>query len=87
MVTIREEKLIQVYLGRRHRNILSQLVQRLGISQAEVLRRGLESLAREVFPVQDPVWQIIKLAEKDADSPDDLLVEQDRSLVEESSND
>ncbi len=86
-MTVVDEKSVQVYLGQRHCNILSQLVQRLGISQAEVWQRGLESLAREVLSVKDPAWQLIGLAGKDTDCPDDFSVEHDKYLVEESSND
>ncbi len=87
-MTIVEKKPVQVYLGQRHRNILNQLAQRLGISQAEVWQRGLESLAREVLPVEeDPAWQLIGLAGEDTDSPIDFSVGHDRYLAEESSND
>ena len=86
-MTITEKKPVQVYLGQKHRNILSQLVQQLGISQAEALRRGLESLAREVVPVEeDPAWQLIGLMGKDTDSPGDLSTNHDKYLVEWTSN-
>lgn len=87
-MTIAGKKPVQVYLGQRHRSLLSQVVQILGISQAEALRRGLESLAREVVPVEeDPAWQLIGLMGEDTDSPGDLSVEHDKYLVEWSSND
>ncbi len=81
------KKPVQVYLGQRHLNILSQLVEKLSISRAEVLRRGLESLAREVIPAkEDPAWQLIGLMGEDTDSPGDLSVNHDKYLVEWSSN-
>ncbi len=86
-MTATEKKPVQVYLNRQHLNILGQLVERLGISQAEVLRRGLESLVREVVPLEDdPAWQLIGLMGKDTDSPGDLSVEHDKYLVEWTSN-
>ncbi|MFQ6101076.1 MAG: hypothetical protein ACE5OS_07550 [Anaerolineae bacterium] len=81
------KKPVQVYLGPRHLNILSQLVEKLGVSQAEALRRGLEALAREVVPVEeDPAWQLIGLMGEDTDSPGDLSVNHDKYLVEWTSN-
>lgn len=82
-MTVAEKKPVQVYLGRRHLNILSQLVEKLGISQAEALRRGLESLARETIPPkEDPAWQLIGLMGEDTESPGDLSVEHDKYLAE-----
>ena len=87
-MSVTRKKPVQVYLGQRHLNILSQLVKKLGVSQAEALRRGLESLAREVIPAkEDPAWQLIGLMGKDTDSPGDLSVEHDKYLVEWTSND
>jgi len=77
------KKPVQVYLDQKYLNILSQLVGKLRVSQAEVLRRGLESLAREVIPVEeDPAWQLIGLAGEDADVPADWSVQHDRYLVD-----
>lgn len=87
-MAVLEKKPVQVYLGPRHLNILDTLVKKLNISQAEALRRGLESLAREVVPVEeDPAWQLIGLMGEDTDSPGDLSVNHDKYLVEWSSND
>jgi hypothetical protein len=83
-MTVTKKKSVQVYLEDRHLIFLNQLMQELGISQTEVLQRGLESLVREIL---DPVWLLIGLAGEDADGPDDLSVEHDRYLVEQSSND
>lgn len=82
-MTDTKKKSVQVYLEDRHLIFLNQLVQELGISQTEVLQRGLESLVREVL---DPAWLLIGLTGEDTDSPGDLSVEHDRYLVEQSSN-
>ncbi len=82
-MTVTEKKPVQVYLGRRHQNLLEQLVEKLGLSQAETLRRGLEALAREkIPPEEDPAWQLIGLAGEDADLPEDWSVNHDRYIVE-----
>ena len=86
-MTVLEKKPVQVYLGSRHLNILDTLVKKLNVSKAEALRRGLESLAREVVPVEeDPAWQLIGLAGEDADLATDWSVNHDRYLVEECQN-
>ncbi|OQY26213.1 MAG: hypothetical protein B6I34_00225 [Anaerolineaceae bacterium 4572_32.1] len=78
-----KKKPIQVYLDRQHLNLLGQLVESLSLSQAEVLRRGLESLAREVVPVEDdPAWQLIGLAGEDVDLPEDWSINHDHYLTE-----
>lgn len=77
------KKPVQVYLDRQHLDILSRLVRRLSVSQAEVLRRGLESLAREVVPAEeDPAWQLIGLAGEDVEVPEDWSTQHDRYLAE-----
>lgn len=86
-MTLTKKKPVQVYLGPRHLNILERLVKKLGLSQAETLRRGLEALARETIPAkEDPAWQLIGLAGEDTDSPGDLSVEHDKYLVEWTAN-
>ena len=86
-MTVLEKKPVQVYLGPRHQSILDRVVEKLDISKAEALRQGLESLAREVVPVEeDPAWQLIGLAGEDADVPNDWSVNHDRYLVEETQN-
>ncbi len=78
-----KKKPVQVYLGPRHLNILDRLVKKLGLSQAETLRRGLEALARESIPAnEDPAWQLIGLAGEDADLPKDWSVNHDRYMAE-----
>ncbi len=81
------KKPVQVYLDQKYLNILRQLVEKLRVSQAEVLRRGLESLAREVTPVEeDTAWQLIGLMGEDTNSPGDLSVEHDKYLAEWTAN-
>jgi hypothetical protein len=86
-MTVTEKKPVQVYLGRRHQNLLEQLVEKLGLSQAETLRRGLEALAREkIPPEEDPAWQLIGLMGEETESPGDLSVEHDKYLAEWAAN-
>lgn len=86
-MAVAKKKPVQVYLDQKYLGILSLLVEKLRVSQAEVLRRGLESLAREVIPVdQDPAWQLIGLMGEDTDSPGDLSVEHDKYLAEWAAN-
>ncbi len=82
-MAVAAKKPVQVYLDRRHLNILKQVVEKLGVSQAEALRRGLEALAREVIsPQEDPAWQLIGLAGEDSNLPEDWSVQHDRYLTE-----
>jgi predicted ArsR family transcriptional regulator len=65
----RSKETSKVYLDTTHQSLLADLAQRLGISQAAVLRRGLEHLAREVIPLEeDPAMKLIGLAGKDTNS-------------------
>ncbi|HET89719.1 MAG TPA: hypothetical protein ENN99_03125 [Chloroflexi bacterium] len=82
-----EKKPVQVYLGPKHLSILDRVVEKLGISKAEALRQGLESLEREVVPIEEnPAWQLVGLAGEDADLPEDWSVNHDRYLVEATRN-
>jgi len=86
-MTVVKKKPVQVYLDQTHLNILEMLVERLGISRAEALRRGLEALVREEVPVEkDPAWQLVGLAGEDADLPEDWSVQHDHYLVERTQN-
>ncbi len=86
-MTVAQKKAIRVYLDAGQQAILADLAARLGLSKAEVLRRGLDRLAREVVPPEeDPALELIGLMGEDTDSPGDLSVEHDRYLVEWSSN-
>jgi hypothetical protein len=83
MTVAEKKKPVQVYLGTTHQSLLADLAQRLGISQAAVLRQGLEHLAREVIPLEeDPAMKLIGLAGGDTDSPGDLSVHHDDYLIQ-----
>ena len=87
-MSVAEKKPVQVYLDRSYQSKLSLLTTRLGLSQAEVLRRGLDALMRNVIqPENDPAIQLIGLMGDQSGSPGDLSVEHDSYLIQESSND
>jgi hypothetical protein len=87
-LSVVEKKPVQVYLDRSYLSKLSRLASRLGVSRAEVLRRGLDALARDVIPPEeDPAVQLIGLMGDQSDSPGDLSIEHDRYLIQESCND
>ena len=82
-MAVTEKKPVQVYLDTVHQSLLTNLARRLGISQAAVLRRGLERLAREVIPPEeDPAMKLIGLAGEDTSSPGDLSIRHDDYLVQ-----
>lgn len=82
-MVVTEKKPVQVYLDTVHQSLLTNLARRLGISQAAVLRRGLERLAREVIsPEEDPAMKLIGLAGEDTNSPGDLSIRHDDYLVQ-----
>jgi hypothetical protein len=82
-MTVAEKKPVQVYLDTAHQSLLVNLAKRLGISQAAVLRRGLEHLAREVIPPEeDPAMRLIGLGGEDTDSPGDLSVRHDDYIIQ-----
>lgn len=81
-MAVTDKKPVQVYLDRRYQDMLDRLAQKLGISRAETLRRGLEALMRESVPAsKDPAWQLIGLLGEDTDSPGDLSVAHDSYLA------
>jgi hypothetical protein len=83
MTVAEKKKPVQVYLDTTHQSLLADLAQRLGISRAAVLRRGLEHLAREVVPLEeDPAMKLIGLAGEDTNSPGDLSVRHDDYLIQ-----
>lgn len=83
-----DRKPVQVYLDRTYQAKLASLADRLGVSQAEVLRQGLDALTRDLVPLEDdPAMQLIGLMGMDSESPGDLSVEHDQCIVTESSND
>lgn len=87
MIAVAEKKPVQVYLDQTQLKTLTLLAEKLGISRAAVLRRGLERLAKEAIPVEeDPALKLIGLMGEDAKSPGELSTEHDRYLVEWSAN-
>ena len=87
-MSVAKKKPVQVYLDRSYQAKLTLLATRLGISQAEVLRRGLDALVRNmVQPEDDPAMQLVGLMGDQSDSPGDLSIEHDGYVIRESSND
>lgn len=75
---------VQVYLDQRDRELLEQLVEATGLSRAELIRRGLRSLASEKLVERPPGWSMEGLigAFGDAsDAPKDLAEHHDTYLV------
>ena len=61
---VKEAAPVQVYLGREEQDRLERLVDQLGLSKSEVLRRGLDALERSVSdPSSHPALRLIGLAE------------------------
>jgi hypothetical protein len=82
-MTTRSKKPVQVYLDSKRASKLSELAETLGTSQSDVLRQGIDLLARKVLPVEDePLLKLIGLAGKDTDSPGDLAEQHDEYLTE-----
>ena len=81
MMVVRTKKPVQVYLDNKRVVTLARLAQTLALSQADVLRRGLDLLAEKVLPVEDdPLLQLIGLAGTHTDSPGDLAARHDEYL-------
>jgi hypothetical protein len=51
---------IQVYLSADERDVLDKLAEDLGLSRAEVLRRGLDSYAVEHAKGSSPVFDLMR---------------------------
>ncbi len=82
-----DKKPVQVYLDAVHWSKLSYLAERLNVSYAEVLRRGIDALSQTTLSANDdPAMQLIGLLGEDTDSPGDLSVNHDRYIVEETCN-
>lgn len=82
------KKPVQVYLDRTYQAKLASLAAYLGVSFAEVLRQGLDALARDLVPPKDdPAMQLVGLMGEDSESLGDLSVEHDQYIIAESSND
>jgi hypothetical protein len=60
---------VQVYLDRSDRDLLQRLVQVTGLSRAELLRRGLRTLAAEKLAAHPPGWSMESLIGAFGDAP------------------
>jgi len=76
---------VQVYLAAPERTLLDRLVERLGATKSDVLRRALAALDRELRdPARDPVLRLIGIADGHAAGSDpgyDVAREHDRYLA------
>jgi hypothetical protein len=76
---------VQVYLDQKDRELLEQVAKTKGWSRAEVLRRGLRSLAAEALTERPPGWSLdylIGCLGDDPSIPTDLAERHDYYLVE-----
>lgn len=74
---------IQVYLTRSERAALDRLARELGVSRAEVLRRGLLAIAKtEAQSLYDAFDRLIGVV-SDADVPADLAEQHDEYLAQD----
>lgn len=74
---------IQVYLDRAERGRLDRLARDLGLSRAEVLRRGLESLERHEAKSFYEAFEPLIGAFDNPDAPTDLSVNHDEYLAQD----
>jgi hypothetical protein len=72
-------KPVQVYLRQDQLNALRSLAKRRGVSLAELVRQGVDYLLAEVPAEEDPLWNIIGLADA---GPSDLAEKHDEYLAE-----
>jgi hypothetical protein len=73
---------LQVYLSRAERDLLNRLARETDLSRAEVLRRGLRSLAAELQGGASPMLELVRELAADA-WPADLAREHDAHLARE----
>ena len=75
---------VQVYLDGGQRRRLEMLADELGLSKSDVVRRGLESLERQMAdPAEHPALRIIGIAATEtADTGYDVARKHDRYLAE-----
>jgi hypothetical protein len=73
---------LQVYLARDERALLDQLARETGLSRAEVLRRGLRSLAAELQGAASPMLDLVNELAAD-DWPADLALRHDAHLADQ----
>ena len=74
---------IQVYLDRSERSQLDRLALELGLSRAEVLRRGLESLARREAGSFFDAFEPLVGAFSNPEAPADLAERHDEYLAQD----
>jgi len=76
---------VQVYLDQKDRDLLERVAQAKGLSRAEVLRRGLRSLAAEALTERQPgssLQYLIGVLGDDPSIPTDLAERHDYYLVQ-----
>lgn len=74
---------VQVYLDRSDRRLLDDLARRTGLSRAELLRRGIRSVADRLLTERAPGWsldELIGALGPAADLPEDLAARHDDYL-------
>jgi hypothetical protein len=72
---------IQVYLTRGERATLDRVARELGVSRAEVLRRGVAALAAQQGKTFHEVFDAFIKSVPDVDSPPDLAENHDEYLA------
>ncbi len=81
---------VQVYLDRRDRDLLEKVAKTTGLSRAEVLRRGLRSLAEQALTERVPGYSLDRLVGSlgdEATLPHDLAEKHDEYLYGAAGND
>jgi hypothetical protein len=78
-----EGRPVQVYLDASDRALLAEVARRTGLSKAEILRRGLRSVAEHLLAERAPGWSMDRLIGALGDDralPRDLASRHDESL-------
>ncbi len=81
---------VQVYLDRQDRDLLEKVAKTTGLSRAEVLRRGLRSIAEQALAERPPGYSLEGLVGSlgdDATLPRDLADKHDEYLYGASGRD
>lgn len=73
---------VQVYLDSSDRDLLEALLEKTGLTKAELLRRGLRQLAAEQLTEQGPGWSLMVLEGLIGDGPPDLAERHDDYLAQ-----
>ncbi len=72
---------LQVYLSSEEREALDRIAALLGVSRAEVLRRGIEAVSRETYAnIADPMDDLVGRYDE-LGAPTDLAVRHDDYLA------